>query len=165
MNDLIFDRTLEDVKAATREIRAVQSGQTPVFAQSLKGCYNISDLNRVETAVGTVSDLLKTFGIELNLTIKTDWTHNDIFDSAQKQRYLNNISAVRGAWKVYSDTPSVPPDYKYFSYANDIEKILFDIQEIFGFYVFNYVLDGSWKLNQKPFATYTGTKPIQNGGQ
>ena len=166
MNNLIFDRTLEDVKTAIREIQAVQSGQTPssAFMQGLKGCYNVSDLNRVETAVNTVVNLLKTFGINLNLTIKTNWAHGDIFDKTHKQRYLNNISAVRTAWKVYADTPAAPTNYKYFTYANDIEKILFDIQEIYSFYVFNYVLDGRWQLNQKPFASYTGTKPIQNGG-
>lgn len=165
MNNLVFDRTLEDVKTAIREIQAVQSGQTPssAFMQGLKGCYNILDLNRVETAVNTVVNLLKIFGINLNLTIKTNWTHNDIFDLTQKQRYLSNISALRSAWKVYTDTPNAPTDYKHYTYANDIEKILFDIQEIYSFYVFNYVLDGRWHLNQKPFATYTGTKPIQNG--
>lgn len=162
MNELIFDRTLNDVNIAMNEIKAVQAGQSPSasFMNGLKGCYNIFDLNRVESNVETICDKLKIFGIKLNLATKTDWKFGDIFDSTAKVRYLQNIEIIRNAWHRYVDTPQTPPDYKHFSYANDIEKILFDIQEIFSFYVFNYVLDGRWHLNEKTFASYTGTKPL-----
>lgn len=163
MSELIFDRTMNDVNVAITEIRAVQNGQIPsqTYLNGLKGCYNINDLNRVESNVQIVCDKLKIFGIKLVLDIKTDWQYGDIFDITDKNRYLQNIETIRNAWRVYADTPQAPSDYKYFSYANDIEKILFDIQEIFSFYVFNYVLDGRWKLNEKPFAEYTGTKPLE----
>ncbi len=114
MMDLITDRTFEDVTTGTA-----------------KGSYRASDLNRVGEAVQYISDVFRTCGYIVDTAPKTDWTDEDIPSPAQLQRYVDDIAVLRGLVAVSQATPTPPTSMEYLSYtdANDIEKILVDIDD------------------------------------
>lgn len=92
-----------------------------VATPATKGAYNYSDLNRVETAVGELSDL---YG--LGLTTKTDWSAYDIPNAQDMDRYLSNIRRIRTIVPDQSSLPTLPTDMRKLTFdgANNIEKIL-----------------------------------------
>lgn len=129
--DLVTDRTLVDVQQ-----------------RNAKGTYNATDLNRVEAAVGELSeDLLDALdtvdqyaadkGIatddvfrlpyqagDITVTTKTDWAMTDIPTQSEMGRYLSNVRAVAGALE--SPHPPLPDGMFRLTYegANNIERSL-----------------------------------------
>lgn len=132
---LIIDRTQNDVARAQELIYTGYKNLTPEqkkeWDSGLKGCYSVFDLNRVENEVKRISDILNEAGYENKVEVNAGWQTNDILTEADVERYLNNIEILRAAFFVYSTTPETPVNYKPYNYANDIEKILFDISNLF----------------------------------
>ena len=109
LDPLITDRTTQDVSAGTE-----------------KGFYNVSDVQRVNSYIEYLSDVLG-----LNLTV-TDVSLGQALTHAQMQAILNNINAIRAAWYVASDTPQTPPAFNWdYEKANYIEKILLALDEFY----------------------------------
>lgn len=102
LDPLITDRTAQDVSTGTE-----------------KGFYNVSDVQRVNSYIEYLSDVL-----ELNLTV-TDVSLGQALTRAQMNAILDNINTIRAAWYVASDTPQTPlPVAWNYAKANNIEKIL-----------------------------------------
>lgn len=98
-------------------------------ADTWKGAYNYTDLNRVGAAVTRITERLASAGIYIATVGKSDWTEEDYNNVEALDYYLKDISLVRGAIAVTSDTPPVPDDLQglYWWEANNIEKILEDV--------------------------------------
>lgn len=94
-----------------------------------KGAYNYTDLDRVGAAVTRITERLVSTGIYIATVGKSDWTEEDYNNVEALDYYLKDISLVRGAIAVTSDTPPVPDDLQglYWWEANNIEKILEDV--------------------------------------
>lgn len=135
MLTLIIDRKQSDVDRAkqliekAKVIENLSSSELTEYLSGLKGCYNISDLNRVEEAVEYISEWLRELGYFNIVNIKK-WTDGERFTTSQVNRYLNNIKILRDTIIVASNTLVVPASYKPFANANNIEKILFDLKNI-----------------------------------
>lgn len=139
---LVTDRTSQDVERwrnlrdkgwvdMTEEERSEWLSETPTSAT--KGMYTYRDLNRVEGVVEILSNRLRILGyLESDLSVKTDWTYKDAFWRTDMERYLKNISAIRGCLRGKWDTPVAPNITDKFDYdtANVIEKILIDVDEV-----------------------------------
>lgn len=124
MEQLIYDRTQEDVEYASKH---------PESTEFLKGAYNYTDLNRVETKVKELNELLNKYNYIASIpTIKLDWSKTDFFTKADSIRYLDNINKIRQAYVVKDTTPATPVTLNNLNYAkaNDIEKILADIEDL-----------------------------------
>ena len=99
----------------------------------MKGRYGHTDMNRVESAVATLSRRLNELGYKhLPLSVKTDWTREDIPTRDDMVRYYGNVEFLRQLAGVYPTTPVTPTvEYKLnYSRANDLEQILLDIDDI-----------------------------------
>lgn len=109
LDPLITDRTSQDVATRTQ-----------------KGLYNVSDIQRINSYIEYLSDVLG-----LNLTV-TGVSLGQALTRAQMDAILSNINAIRAAWYVADDTPITPIavnwDYKK---ANNIEKILKALDEFY----------------------------------
>lgn len=94
--------------------------------------YNASDLNRVVEAMQYVAGLLNGYGYAVAVTSRTDWAMGDIPSQADMNVYRSDLVTLRGAVAVITTTPSVPGSMSLLTYqeANDIEKILQDVDEL-----------------------------------
>lgn len=109
LDPLITDRTSQDVSTRTQ-----------------KGFYNVSDVQRVNSYIQYLSDVLG-----LNLTV-TDVSFGQALTRAQIDAILSNINAIRAVWYVADDTPQTPiaVNWNYVK-ANNIEKILLALDEFY----------------------------------
>jgi len=127
LTGMVFDRTAQDVANKTD-----------------KGYWNISDVNRIENTIKTMSDYLS-----LGLTTKT-WILGDSVTLSDYNLIYNNIEAIRKVWYVSSDCPTTPTaNYFNYSKANDLEKILSDMID--------------FKISKETDKTYSGQ--IYSGGE
>lgn len=127
--NLVYDRTAQDVETAR-----TQRGTTLTL---LKGCYNITDLNRVEAAVQTLSAALTSAGypVEIAPVLKgskaedREWQEGDVLYRPQWTTYLENVQRLRDAYYTLAETGELPAPEDKLEYtgANTIEKVLADI--------------------------------------
>ena len=133
---LITDRTEPDVayvKALSEKgLDGMSDAEKAEWGGEMKGAYNASDLNRVGLAVDYLTSRLRSCGISVATAPKTDWSVNDAPTISQMRKYLADVEALRSAIAVLTTTPDVPTDMDGLTYteANDIEKILIDIDRL-----------------------------------
>lgn len=152
---LITDRTAADKRRAEYlaglDYADMTEAEKAEWDSDLKGAYNASDLNRVESAVdylaGALRDLvagLKAYAAERDVgwdaifappfdpeemhpETKQDWKAEDIQTPEDMARYLGNVKMLRGSLDY--DTPALPEamDDLTWQGANAIEQALKDL--------------------------------------
>ena len=136
---LITDRTQADVDRgsylASLWVAGVFTGTDDDLAEwnsDLKGFYNASDLNRVGNAMLYVYNRFAESGYSVQIAPKIDWTVDDIPRQSDMERYLADLTALRGVLSVLPTTPEVPEDMDGLTHqeANNIEQILLDIDRL-----------------------------------
>ena len=135
MLNLITDRTNADVSYAQRmkgkKWADLTSEQKAEYLLGLKGAYSYTDFNRVENAVAYLSELLKTYGYENTVNVKTNWTSEDMQKVSEIQRYIDNIAELKN--KYYTSIEGTMPTtatWLTVEGANYLEKLLANIEEI-----------------------------------
>ena len=109
LDSLITDRTTQDVTTGTK-----------------KGFYNVSDIQRINSYIQYLSDVLG-----LNLTV-TGVSLGQALTRTQMQSIIDNVNAIRAVWYVASDTPITPIAVNWdYVKANNIEKILKVLDEFY----------------------------------
>lgn len=102
----------------------------------------------------------------------TTWIDWDFPTIPQMETYLANVAAIRSVLKVFQTTPQVPPTMNKLTFqrANDIEKILSDVQKaidrvVAGFRLSNAftMVSGSMHLPSLPLAEATYPLAAVNG--
>jgi len=127
--ELITNRTQADVDRAkelwSKGWQNLTLEEKNEWLAGMKGAYNYTDWNRVESAVAQLAEVL---GIDLET--KTDWAIEDEIKYSDQERYLNNIAILRERGGCLVNTPPVPGSLSKLTYslANDIEQILVDIE-------------------------------------
>lgn len=111
---LVTDRTQADVTNGTD-----------------KGYYNVSDLNRVGSAMAYIRDRFNDNGYDVDISPDTTWTESDIPTPEDMTLYLGCVGVLRGVLPLPDGTPETPDSMENLTYvtANDIEKILEAIDE------------------------------------
>lgn len=136
MLNLITDRTQADVdrvrQLAQKGFGNMTADEKTEWLNGLKGAYNASDLNRVGAAVAYVAGRLTGYGYAVSVSPRQDWQVADIPTQESMMAYLADVAALRAALTVAADTPEVPEDMEQLTWkeANDIEKILVDVDEL-----------------------------------
>ena len=97
-----------------------------------KGAYTYRDLNRVEEAVEYVAMMLQENSYFVEAPQTRRWSVADKPNETDFKRYLDNIALLRNAAPVFKTTPQVPQSVDGLDVhtANDIEKILLDIERV-----------------------------------
>ncbi len=128
---LVTDRTeadVEYVKTLTGlGIENWTSEELTQFLEGLKGAYNNTDLNRVESAVQYVFNRFVDNGYDYPVpAIKNTWQITEIMYSDEATRYLDNIRLLRNFITVPDGTPEVVATLSFLTYeeANNLERIL-----------------------------------------
>lgn len=145
LSTLVTNRTQRDVDRAyyleslwkydKKSGKLVWKGNTSEYNEWLndpKGEYRYTTLNRVESAIGYVRDLLSKAGYEVqDIEVKTDWKMEDIPIIDHADRIISNLNKIRNTVRIPYDTPEVPCDLDMLTFeeANDIEKIILYVGE------------------------------------
>jgi hypothetical protein len=151
--ELIIDRSNSDVEIAKALIKKgfqnMTNQEKQSFLEGLKGAYNYTDFNRVETCVDylvkklydtaiEIEQYAENLGVYLELvlsagydkskyengvTTKKNWDVDDLIVGTERQRYINNILFVVDGFQDLSTLPKTMSGMT-FSEANEIEKAL-----------------------------------------
>ena len=134
--NLITDRTQVDVERyaelKAKCLRGMTAEEKAEWETVLKGAYNYTDMNRVESAVEYVANRLTEAGYVVLPVIKKNWNGNDKPTLNDIKRYMKNIADIRVALTTFSDTPEAPTTEKRLTYqmANAMEQILVDVDDL-----------------------------------
>lgn len=118
--DPVTDRTQYDVDRARSYINSMKGRYDTL--EGMKGCLNISDLNRIEGNIKYLSDILS-----LSLTTK-EWAISEIPTSSDESRIIGNTSSLLSAISM-ENPPTIPDNLYSYSDFNEIEDILLTIYE------------------------------------
>lgn len=149
--NLIYDRTAEDVERALALAKKAEAGtltdtEKTEWLAGMKGCYNAADMNRVEAAVQTLAVELNAAGYAVE-TIPQSFAETDIVRLPQWRQYLANVQALRDAYYTLAETGQLPDAADRLDYAgaNNIEKILADIDLLIGWMKSSYRRCGTFQ--------------------
>lgn len=138
IDTLVTDRTEADV-SRHRELTdkgwaEMTTAEKSEWMAGMKGAYNASDLNRVASAMAYLSQRFASAGYSVPVSSPTDWANGDIPRKDDLDTYLDDLRRIRAALAVMDTTPSAPGsmDYLTWAKANDIEKILVDVDDALG---------------------------------
>lgn len=125
----VTDRTQEDVEHARDLIAAgwenLTAAQKSEYLAGLKGCLNVSDLSRIENNIQILIDVLELDNIS-HVGAVPEFPTDTYFSDMR-----SNVSAIRAAYCVHADTPTVPElPYNTWEKINAVERILADVYEV-----------------------------------
>ena len=127
LEPLIYDRTQQDVATRTQ-----------------KGFYNVSDVQRVNSYIEYLSDALG-----LNLSVE-DVSLGQALTRAQMDDILKDVNALRAAWYVSHETPPTPIAVNWdWQKANDLEKILFSLNEFWQSKLRDKIYSGTFRAGSQ----------------
>lgn len=136
IDTLVTDRTEADASRYS-ELRdkgwaEMTTAEKSEWMAGMKGAYNASDLNRVASAMAYLSQRFASAGYSVPVSSPTDWANGDIPTKGDMDTYLDDLRRIRAALAVMDTTPSAPGsmDYLTWAKANDIEKILADVDDL-----------------------------------
>jgi len=152
MDDLIYDRTQEDVDRAIelndKYSRGTITAQELVeWDNGLKGTYNYTDINRIEQWSQYIAQQLYTYGyLNLNITVKTNWIMSEFPTSLEMKRIRDNVQKLKNAFISFTQVPSNLEKMTY-QKANDLEKVINELNTLINnmiasFYYSNEVYSG-----------------------
>lgn len=135
---LIFDRTAADVAHAQALIDKLASGvayddltdaEKAEMQTGCKGCYNYTDLNRVQDATTELANDLEFYGYYDSVPAQHGvWTAQDVPTQAEFVAYVGAVHNNRACFYVLADTPPLPAIGAPLDYvgANAIERTIYD---------------------------------------
>ena len=131
---MIFDRTQNDVDAAIslieQKVKKFEGLTNEEIGILERGTITVNTLNRIENKQTEIAELLSQLSINVDIKNK-NWEETQIFNRAEFQRILDNLNVLVKYFCVYSNTPNVPKISYHFEDINAIEKILFDLEELY----------------------------------
>jgi hypothetical protein len=126
----VTDRTQRDVDEALSKLaewrRWISVGLVPE-THELKGCLNVSDLNRIENNLGYLIELVKELDpeeTEIDYYVKTDWSVTDIPNISDIERILGALRYIRAKCDIPLSQTPVPDTMLHFDDINKVEENL-----------------------------------------
>lgn len=145
---LITDRTQFDVDRVKMLAKKGWANMTPdernEWENGLKGAYNYTDLNRVESAMEYVGSRLIAAGYYLSYRQGNVWSKEMVPNTFDMELYLDHVKEIRDIVAPLRTTPPMPDITDGFNYidANNIEQILLDADDLATRTMVNFVYSG-----------------------
>lgn len=124
MENLIYDRTQKDLEQNTS-----------------KAYYNYTDLNRIEEWCEYLANLLTSYSYPIKIQVKKNWQMSDFPVSSEMERIRQNVNALKEVYFAFTEIPE-NLEYMTIEKANDIEKILSEIDFILISMENNFIYSG-----------------------
>lgn len=142
----VFDRTQEDVDYAIQKIAEWITADitgNPLMVHDLKGCLNVSDINRIESNVEYLSQQLASYYYTPDTNIKS-WTKVGTPNENDIKRILYNVRALIEGFYQQSNAPDVPVSLVGYEDVNAVEKNLSLIKELLDYMVKSFKSTGTF---------------------
>lgn len=125
----IFDRTQSDIDFAIQTMRNWRkTGLTET--SDLKGCFNVSDINRIENDIQYLSDNLTEWYYFNDIDTTKTWDKESFPTIEDVNRIINNIRVLITAYFQSADAPALPETIVTFEQVNALEENLYQIKAI-----------------------------------
>ena len=124
----VFDRTQADVDFAISKI-AEWRNSTADGEYELKGCLNVSDINRIEKDIQYLSDNLSELCYFPHADTRV-WDNKGLPDTDDISRIIGNVRKIISAFCQYDTAPALPETMLTYEQINDIEENLYLIKEL-----------------------------------
>ena len=120
----VFDRTLADVEYARQQLA------NNINNVRFKGCFNTTDILRIEDNTRYLADILNDLCYRNNISTQSSWTTISIPNVTDIVRIINNVSKLISAYHKPSDAPALPTTILTYEQANALEKNLYLIKQM-----------------------------------
>lgn len=124
----VYDRTQADIDSALQKIKEWISADQPETYE-LKGCLNVTDINRIEENIQFLADTLLSLDYEPNVLCKA-WQTSGLPTLEDFSRILNNVQALITSYYQQKGVPEVPYEMLNYQEINDVELNLQKIKEL-----------------------------------
>lgn len=95
----------------------------------LKGCFNLLDLNRIESNIAFLAEKMESFSYAPNIHGK-QWSRVDMPNQNDMSRIVDNIRSLIDAFYPPDNPPSLPTTMLYYNDINAIEENLYLIKQL-----------------------------------
>jgi hypothetical protein len=146
----VFDRTQADVGYAIAQLTTWIKEGTPDAVVDLKGCFTVSDMNRIEGDIAYLSEKLSELGYYVDTSCKT-WGLADLPTVRDVSRILTNIENIESAFVIPADAPVLPQSMVKYGEINDIEENLYQIKQLLENMVSFFKKSNTFKSGGKMF--------------
>lgn len=131
---MIYDRTESDVENSKiiRETK-IQKGLSLTEEETAvmeRGTLTISTLNRIEKKQEDLSNKFEDMAYFGEKIDTKSWDSSNIFFKNDYERILLNLRKLIRIFFIYSTTPNIPTVSFHYQSVNDLEKILYDLEEM-----------------------------------
>lgn len=143
----VFDRTQEDVEYALKQLAEWRAtGETNTF--DLKGCLNVSDINRIENNIAYLATNLSSLYYFSTPVTKT-WEQTQIPTSDDVDRILNNVRELNEAFYQSPESPPVPDGLFTISQVNDLEENLYQLKTMLDNMISSFKQSGAFECGEE----------------
>ena len=119
----VYDRTQNDVDMAKARIKQGDN------LSELKGCFNVTDINRIENNSRYIADRLNVLKYA-NTIVTQSWDMYGVPNSTAVSRLINNVASLISAYYSPAGAPSLPTTLLTYEQVNALEKILYMIKHL-----------------------------------
>ena len=151
--DPVYDRTQADVDFAIKTIAewiAANTAGNPLVVYDLKGCLNVSDLNRIEGNIAFLTERFNDLMYPPDTSIK-DWEAHGLPSGDDIRRILANVRSLIEVFYQQPKAPDVPEDMRNYSEINAIEENLLLIKELLDGMVASFRKSGTFQSGSTMF--------------
>jgi hypothetical protein len=122
-------------------------GMMPSVTDRTGGYYTHADLNRVGHNLDYLAGLLNGYGYFVPVSPKTNWKQGDIPRLSDMETYLKDLNAIKNRFYGTTELPAAMSGINHQD-ANNIEKLLSEIEEYIKRMVEGFRFSGTFKSGQ-----------------
>lgn len=119
----VHNRTQQDVDYAKEQLKNKNN------QSELKGCFNVTDINRIENNTRYIADRLNVLLYVNHIETKL-WSMYDLPNVPEIARLIGNVAALIKAYHIPDDAPPLPSTLLGYEEANALEKNLYLIKHL-----------------------------------
>ena len=124
----VYDRTIADVNYAIAKIAEWRDTNSKDVYE-LKGCFNVSDINRIEGNIQYLSDNLSAL-YYFPHTRSMSWDNKGLPSIVDISRIMDNIKKIISSYFQYDTAPNLPETMLNYEQVNDVEENLYLLKEM-----------------------------------
>lgn len=119
----VYDRTQSDVDYAKQQLAL------KINNVDYKGCFNVSDINRIENNTRYLADMLVSL-YYFNALTTSSWSRSGLPSKKHIDNIISNIRTMWNKWAKPPDAEELPSTLLTYEQVNNIEKNIFLLKEM-----------------------------------